>query len=249
MPARADEAFVLTRHAYRERDLVVVLLTRASGIVRVLARRARGIRAPLAAALEPLSLVRVSYFEKPTRELGNLDEAAAVRTAYPLASSPAGWAAGQVVAELALTFCQPGQRAEAAFRLVDHCVERLLAGGDPLTVAHYAELWFVKLGGVFPELDRCGVCGDELPPGGRSFDPSDGTFTCAAHRPARGSLRIGDAGVEWLRSAIKLPLERVTTAPPVDAATFLQSVRRRFTERDLLSWRYLTQVTRSGGHE
>jgi len=26
-------------------------------------------------------------------------------------------------------------------------------------------------------------------------------------------------------------------------------VRRRFTERDLLSWRYLTQVTRSGGHE
>jgi len=243
MPARSDEAFVLTRYAYRERDLVVVMLTRAAGLLRVMARRARGARAPAAAALEPLSLLRVTYFEKPQRELANLDEAEVVRSAYALAASPPGWAAGQVVAELAMTFCQPGQRAEPAFRLVDHCIEGLLAGGDPLTVAAYAELWFVKLAGVFPELDRCGTCGEPLPAGPQSYDPAEGTLVCAAHRPARGSLRVNEATVEWLRRALRLPVEAVGAAPPPDATAFLAAVRRRFTERDLLSWRYLHLVT------
>ena len=246
MPSRADEAFVLTRYPYRERDLVVVLLTRGAGQARLLARRARGVRAPLAAALEPLTLVRVSYFEKPQRELGNLDEASVVRSAFPLAAFPARWAAGQVVAELALTFCPPGQRAEPAFRLVDHCIERLLAGGDPLTVAHYAELWFVKLAGVFPEPERCGFCGEGLPAGSRWFDPSEGTFACAVHRPRRGALRLGEAGAEWLRRAVRLPVEAIETAAPPDAVAFLDAARRRFTERDLLSWRYLTHVSGSG---
>lgn len=243
MPARTDEAFVLTRYPYRERDLIVVLLARASGQLRVLARRARGARVPQATALEPLALVRVSYFERAQRELATLDEAVPVRSAFELARDPLAWAAGQVVAELALVFCPPGQRAEPAFRLVDHCVEALLGRRDPLCVAAYAQLWFVKLAGVFPELDTCVACGAALPAGARAYDAGDGGFLCASHARGRTVERLPATAVEWLRRALRGPVAEVGGPAPPAALGWLVALQQRFTEREIVSWRYLLKLT------
>ena len=185
MPSRADEAIVLARYPFRERDLVVTLLTRVGGQVRVLARHVRGARGSRASALEPLATIRVSYFERRGSELATLDEAALVRSAFPLAAAPAAWAAGQVVAELALVFFPPGERLEAPYRLIDRCVGALLAGAPPLAVVAYAELWLMKLSGVLPELDRCGVCGAELPLGEARVRPGRGRVRLRRSPPAR----------------------------------------------------------------
>jgi DNA repair protein RecO (recombination protein O) len=247
MPSRRDEAFVLARYPFRERDLVVVLLTRASGQVRIVARRVRTLRSSRATAMEPLALIRVTYFERAGAELATLDEAEVVRSAFSLAGEPLAWAAGQVVAELALLYCPPGQRAEAAFRLVDRCISCLLDGHEAVSVAHYAELWFLKLAGVFPELDRCGVCGVDLPDGARIYDAVDRRFACSAHRPIRSAVRISAAGVRWLQRAARLPLEQVTEPTPEDAAGWLFGLREHFTERQVQSWRYLNYLLREGG--
>jgi DNA repair protein RecO (recombination protein O) len=239
MPVERDEAFVLARYPFRERDFVVALLTRLHGQVRVVARRARGLRSKRAAALEPLARVRVSYFERAGAEMGTLDEAEAVRPSFPLAANPVGWAAGQVVAELALVYAQPGQRAEAAFRLVDRCIECLLAGHDAAAVAHYAELWFLRLGGVFPELDRCGVCGARLGAGTRAYDPQERAFVCAEHRSGRTLTSLSAAGVEWLRRALQQRLEDVRSPAPAETAAWLVALREHFTEREVRAWRYL----------
>jgi DNA repair protein RecO (recombination protein O) len=246
MPSRHDEAFVLARYPFRERDLVVVLLTRGAGQVRIVARRTRTLRSSMATAMEPLAHIRVTYFERPGAELATLDEAEVVRSAFALAENPAGWAAGQVVAELALLYCPPGQRAEATFRLVDRCVACLLDGHEAESVAHYAELWFLKLGGVFPELDRCGVCGTELPAGPRVYDPAERQFTCADHRPAR-AVKISAAGARWLDLASRLPLEQVAEPAPEDAAGWLFGLREHFTDREVKSWRYLQHLLREEG--
>ncbi len=242
MPLRRDEAFVLTRYPFRERDFVVVLLTRGAGQVRLVARRARAARSSSASATEPLAHVRITYFERASSELATLDEARVVRSAFKLAADPPAWAAGQVVAELALLYCPPGQRLEPSFRLVDRCVERLLAGQDPATVAWYAELWFLRLAGVFPELDRCGACGAALPAGARTFDPAERRFACAEHRPARGGVRISQAGVRWLQDAARLPLEKVAEGAPGDVGRWLVALREAFTEREVKSWRYLRRL-------
>ncbi|MFH1176104.1 MAG: DNA repair protein RecO [Acidobacteriota bacterium] len=240
MPLRSDEAFVLTRHPYRERDLTVALLSRTHGLVRVLARRARGLRSPLAAVLEPLAQVRMTYFERPRSELANLNEAVLVRSSFPLAASPAGWAAGQVVGELALTFCPPGEQAELAYRLVDRCLARLLAGHSPLAVAHYAELWFLRLAGVFPELGACGECGASLGGAPRIWDDEENRFLCPDHPPPRAATRLSAAAAAWLARASRERLEEITAAAPADAATWLARLRERFTGRELVSWRYLS---------
>ncbi len=242
MPSRRDEAFVLARYPFRERDLVVALLTRASGQIRVVARRARAARSSSASATEPLAHVRITYFERASSELATLDEASVVSSAFALAADPPAWAAGQVVAELALLYCPPGQAAEPAFRLVERCVARLLAGHDAAAVAWYAELWFLRLAGVFPELHRCGECGAELPPGARTFDRVEKRFVCAEHRAAGAAVRISASGVRWLQAASRLPLERVTEAAPADAGAWLVALREGFTEREVKSWRYLRHL-------
>jgi len=242
MPSRRDEGIVLARYPFRERDLVVVLLTRASGQIRVVARRARTPRSSWVSATEALAHVRLSYFERAGSELATLDEARLIRSAFALASDPPAWAAGQVVAELALLYCPPGQRVEPSFRLVDRCVDCLLGGHDPASVAWYAELWFLRLAGVFPELDRCGVCGAELPAGQRTFDPSEKRFVCTEHRPARASVRLSAGGVRWLQAASRLPLEKVGGPAPEDVGRWLIALREGFTEREVLSWRYLRHL-------
>jgi DNA repair protein RecO (recombination protein O) len=241
VPSRSDEAIVLARYPFRERDLVVTLLTRQGGQVRVLARHVRGARSSRASALEPLAGIRVSYFERRHSELATLDEAELVRSAFALAGSPAGWAAGQVVAELALGFCPPGERLEAPYRLVDRCLGALLAGTPPLAVAGYAELWFLKLSGVLPELDRCGACGEALPPGPRTFDAGEGSFVCGRHPGLRAVERIGADAEAWLRGALRGPVE-AAGEPPADAASWLIGVVQRFTGKEILSWRYLRKV-------
>jgi DNA repair protein RecO len=246
MPARRDEAFVLARYPFRERDLVVVMLARAAGQIRVVARRARGVRGGAGAALEPLALVRVSYFERAGRELATLDEAQTVRPSFPLAVEPAAWAAGQVVAELAMVFCPPGQRQEAAFRLVDRSIQALLDRRDPRIVAPYALLWFVRLAGVFPDLDRCGVCGEALTGEGRRFDGREGAFVCAAHRGGPDAVLLSSEDLRWVRHALRSPVEEVTVPPPEDTAGWLVALERRFTERELASWSYYRHVTAEG---
>lgn len=237
MPRRSDEAFVLVRYPFRERDLVVAVLTRSSGLVRVLARRARGPRSPFAGMLEPLALLRITFFERRRSELGTLDEVALVRSAFPLSSRPVAWAAGQVLAELALTFSPPGQRVEASFRLLDRCVVALLAGRDPRMVVDYASLWTVRLAGVLPDLDHCGACGRELPPGDLVYDRSGQTFVCSDHPAPGGRLAVSGRARLWLSAALASPVEAVEGMAPADARAWVGHVRRAFSEKELVSLR------------
>ena len=243
MPHRSDVAFVLTRYPFRERDLIVVLLTRHEGQIRVLARRARGGRHPGSGALEPLAFVRVDYFERPKSELASLDSAEALRSPFDLAALPAAWAAGQVVAELAMLYCPPGQRAEPAFRLVDRCLAALRAGQDALTVAGYAEFWFLRLAGVMPDPGRCGVCDAVIDEARRVFDAREGTFVCAQH--AAGGTRLSAGTIGWLVAAAVSPIEAVDRPLPADGLELLSQLRRRFTDRDLKSWPYLASLCRA----
>ena len=247
VPSRTDDALVLARYPFRERDFVVVLLTGGGGQVRVVAHRARSSRASSASATEPLARIRATYFERPGAELATLDDADVVRSAFDLAREPLAWAAGQVLAELAMIFCPPGQRNEAAFRLVDACVECLLARRDPVALVHYGELWFLRLAGVFPELDRCGACGARLPRGDRVYDPTERGFTCADHRPAGRVVRLTAAAADWLRSASHEPPEAVAAPAPADAVDWLIGLREHFTDRRVESWGYLRRLLREDG--
>jgi len=148
-----DEALVLDHHPFRDRHLLLTVLSRHHGVQRGILRRARGGKAPAAAAAQVLSRVQVSLYQKASAELATFRHIDLMTSSFPLARDLARSTAAAVVAELLLTFCPPGEPVERSFRLGVSCLEALLEDKEADTVVSYAEFWILALGGVLPSLE------------------------------------------------------------------------------------------------
>jgi len=149
-----DEALVLDHHPYRDRHLILAVLTRRSGTQRGVLRNARGGKAPAAAAAQILSLVQVSLYQRPHAELATFRHLDLLKSSYPLTTDLRRSAASAVVAELLLTYCPPAEPEERFFRLGTAALEGLLSNADPDLVVAYTEFWVLALGGVLPPPDE-----------------------------------------------------------------------------------------------
>ena len=89
MPLYTADALILRTYALGEADRIVVFLTRDRGKKRGVAKSARRPRSRFTGALEPLSEVRVAYFESERRELVGLNYAETVRSPLSLVRGPA----------------------------------------------------------------------------------------------------------------------------------------------------------------
>jgi DNA repair protein RecO len=147
-----DEALVLDHHTFGDRHLILTVLTRHTGVQRGVLRRARGGKAPAAAAAQIMSLVHVGLFQRPEAELATYRHLDLVKSSFPLTRDLSRSAAAAVIAELLLTFCPPGEPSNHAYRLGTSCLDALLAETHADTVVAYAEFWILTLGGVFPSL-------------------------------------------------------------------------------------------------
>ena len=90
MPLYTADALILRTYKLGEADRIVVFLTRDRGKKRGVAKGARRPRSRFAAALEPMTEVRVAYFEKERRELVGLNYAEPVRSPMALIGGPKG---------------------------------------------------------------------------------------------------------------------------------------------------------------
>jgi DNA repair protein RecO (recombination protein O) len=149
MPLYTAEALVLRTYKLGEADRIVVFLTRDRGKKRGVAHNARKSRKRFGAALEPLTEVRVSYFEKEHRELVGLNYAEPVRS--PLsAASPEALGYSHYFAELIDEWAAEADVDEKLFRLGTSVLEALLTGAPPEALARYFECWLLRLQGVYP---------------------------------------------------------------------------------------------------
>lgn len=149
MPLYTAEALVLRTYKLGEADRIVVFLTRDRGKKRGVAPNARKSRKRFGAALEPLTEVRVSYFEKEGRELVGLNYAEPVRS--PLsATSPEALGYSHYFAELIDEWAAEADVDERLFRLGTSALEALVAGAPVDALARYFECWLLRLQGVYP---------------------------------------------------------------------------------------------------
>jgi DNA repair protein RecO (recombination protein O) len=149
VPLYTAEALVLRTYKLGEADRIVVFLTRDRGKKRGVAPNARKSRKRFGAALEPLTEVRVSYFEKERRELVGLNYAEPVRS--PLsASSPEALGYSHYFAELIDEWAAEADVDERLFRLGTAALDALVAGVPVEALARYFECWLLRLQGVYP---------------------------------------------------------------------------------------------------
>jgi DNA repair protein RecO (recombination protein O) len=149
MPLYTAEALVLRTYKLGEADRIVVFLTRDRGKKRGVAPNARKSRKRFGAALEPLTEVRVSYFEKERRDLVGLNYAEPVRSPL-VAASPEALGYSHYFAELIDEWAAEADADERLFRLGTSALEALVTGAPLEALARYFECWLLRLQGVYP---------------------------------------------------------------------------------------------------
>jgi DNA repair protein RecO (recombination protein O) len=149
MPLYTAEALVLRTYKLGEADRIVVFLTRDRGKKRGVAPNARKSRKRFGAALEPLTEVRVSYFEKERRELVGLNYAEPIRS--PLSAiSPEALGYSHYFAELIDEWAAEADVDEKLYRLGTSALDALVSGAPVEALARYFECWLLRLQGVYP---------------------------------------------------------------------------------------------------
>lgn len=155
MPARVSETYVLRTYPFRESDLIVSFFTRDQGKLRGVARRARKPKNSFGSGLERLSLVNLSYSQKETRELVNLNSCDLLQSQFDLLSDFDASVALDYVAEVSEHMLPPHEPNERFFRLIGtvlgHMHER--APGAIWAAITYFSLWATRLSGFLPDLN------------------------------------------------------------------------------------------------
>lgn len=239
----ASEAFVLATYALREKDRIVSFLTRDEGKKRGVARGARGPRSSFSGALEPMTEVRILYFEKESRELVSINSADVVRSSFPLSKRLDRALLLSTLAESLQTFVSDSEPAESFYRLARHAMDALFAGAPAELVATYFDVWILRLSGLFPSPTECAGCGRPLEASGSLLlDETRPGFVGPECR--RGEvLRLSTAARETLFAILSAPLDPSRRPERLaEIAEVTRRARRHFLGHELKSQRVLSDV-------
>ena len=156
MPARVSESYVLRTYPFRESDLIVSFFTRDQGTLRGVARRARRPKSLYGSGLERLSLVNVSYSQKETRELVNLNSCDLLQSQFNLASDFDTSLALDYIAEVSEHLLPPYEPNERYFRLMATVLDfaHTRTPGCMWSAITYFSVWATRLSGFLPDLAR-----------------------------------------------------------------------------------------------
>ncbi|MBV9405444.1 MAG: DNA repair protein RecO [Acidobacteriaceae bacterium] len=154
MPARVSETYVLRTYPFRESDLIVSFFTRDQGKLRGVARRARKPKNSFGSGLERLSLVNLSYSQKETRELVNLNSCDLLQSQFDLLSDFEAGVALDYITEVSEHLLPPHETNERFFRLLAAVLGNLhtRANGSVWSTVIYFSLWATRLSGFLPDL-------------------------------------------------------------------------------------------------
>jgi len=214
MPVLTSEAVVLRTWPLREADLIVSFFTRDYGRVKGVAKAALKSRKRFGGALEPMTLARAWFAERPRQELVRLDQLEILCSPLSAPVDHARMAVLSFYAEVIDEAVPEHDPQETVFRLLvsvlehTHAVQTSAAQAElresnpslsnivqpqssgppsagPWMPLTYFSLWMTRLMGLLPDIGRCIVCGEALRGAEVSYSSSaDGLF-CGLH--ANGS--------------------------------------------------------------
>jgi DNA repair protein RecO (recombination protein O) len=154
------DAIVLRSYNLAEADRIVICLTRSSGLVRAVAKGARRMKSRFGAALEPFTLIKLSFHERENRDLVTISAAEIVKSHFDLSGNLESAEVLAYMGELVAEFAPPHETDERLFRMLSACVEALAEQkGSERALTRYFEIWLLRLAGLFPDFRACGACG------------------------------------------------------------------------------------------
>ncbi|MGA2720728.1 MAG: DNA repair protein RecO [Candidatus Acidiferrales bacterium] len=145
MPLHESEAIVLRSYPLAEADRLVSFLSRTMGRVRGVAAGARRTKSRFGSTLQSLSHVRIWYYEKETRDLVRINQCEMIESFMDAFSDYASSVALALFSEITEAVLPEREAADANFRLLLLCSQRVKAAKKPEIPLAYFVLWTVKL--------------------------------------------------------------------------------------------------------
>ncbi|HEU4766564.1 MAG TPA: DNA repair protein RecO [Pyrinomonadaceae bacterium] len=217
------EALILRTYNLAEADKIVVCLSRSSGLIRGVAKNCRKLKNRFGAALEPFTLINLTYFEKENQELVSFSQTEILRSRFNLTSDATLMSGFCYMGDLLLDFSPPRQANDNLYRMALACFDAVSQSPADLEwVLRYFEVWLLKLEGFLPDLRRCGDCHQPFNDNEVIHLGSDLTFRCANCAAGRGRL-VSKVMHQQLRASEKLsPAKFAEDAREVPAAVRLE---------------------------
>lgn len=226
MEQREEEAIVLDCRASGERGKLVVLLGETGQLVHTYAAGAAGSRRRFGGALEPGSRVRARWVVPREGGFTRLEEAVLEQPPPPPGPVDRLYATAHLV-ELARLFAQQGEEDPRVFRLVRSCLDALGGVEDVDPVLRYAEVWMLRLAGLWPDIERCAVCGAALEGRGR-FVTLDSGACCALHC-AEQSRALDESAAGWTQVSARRAPGRMPALGARGMASLVRLTRQLIT--------------------
>jgi DNA repair protein RecO (recombination protein O) len=153
------EALILRSYNLAEADKIVVCLSRSAGLIRGVAKGCRKLKNRFGAALEPFTLVNLTYYEKEHQELVSFRQVEILKSRFNLSSNASILTGFSYMGDLLIDFSPPHQANDNLFRMAVACFEAASETPDDLeAVLRYFEVWLLKLEGFLPDLRSCASC-------------------------------------------------------------------------------------------
>jgi DNA repair protein RecO (recombination protein O) len=192
MNVLTSEAVVLRTWPVHEADLIVSFFTRDYGRIRGVAKAALKSRKRFGGALEPMTLARAWFAERPRQELARLDQLEILRSPLSAPVDPVRMTVLSLYAEVLDESLPDHDPHETIFRLLVAVLEQTTVE-QPWMPLTYFQLWMTRLMGLLPDIAHCTACGEALRVEEISFNNfADGLF-CAVHRNGNASELSADS--------------------------------------------------------
>jgi len=243
MSVLTSEAVVLRTWPVNEADLIVSFFTRDYGRVKGVAKSALKSRKRFGGALEPMTVARAWFAERPRQELVRLDQLEIVRSPLSTPIDHVRMAVLSFFAEVLDQALPEHDPQEPVFRLLLAVLEQTSVAQSeivqPWMALTYFSLWMTRLMGLLPDIGHCTACGEALHAAEISFNNAGDGLFCAAHRNGNASGLSADSW-QLAQRMLRAPATAFATEPwprrrGQDLRRFTVQALERHLERKLRS--------------
>jgi DNA repair protein RecO (recombination protein O) len=247
MSIKKSEAFILNTFNIGEQDKIITFFSKERGILKGVAKGARKFGNRFGSCLEPLSHIRLVYYEKERRELVTINHCDLIDSVFDLQKNIKTSFSLSYFSELIQEFFPLRTKEDILFRLLLATITALKKEENLELLSAYFEAWVLHLSGVLPHFERCQKCRTSITEKSWLSPKKDGVYCeqCVTSR----QNQIGPEIIAFLKWTKKNP-------PPQEKCDIfspqvLKSIRRTLQslivfhlEKEPKSLRYMKNQTR-----
>jgi DNA repair protein RecO (recombination protein O) len=205
------EGIVIRSMKMGETSKLVTLFTRELGVLKVIAKGSRSSKSRIGAALEPLTVSRIVYYQKENREIQFLSQAEIVEFFPNLPADLEKWGYANACAELVSRSQIDIEKTPKLYPILLNTIRAL---NEPVADARACfggfQMKLCSVLGVAPNLRRCLNCNTINPAVQIYFDIARGGFICNNCSPPLEAQQLSGETLRLLSDFQSLPAEKLS---------------------------------------